>query len=195
MDVMDILEKGSLYAVIAVFLFGLLGTSEDMGGAEVMVRNALDDPQNYGVGMILYGIGFDIWIPAYSVESFGIFSPVMSLLYFYSGGFVPSYSTWCFVAALVVAAATIAIVWIFCDWSFWVKVAVGFVVGVITYYLHQFFGWLMIGWGGDMLGIDAYAMWGSSITATQHPLLFWFLLLMIPVSIFAVVSKLGNRLF
>lgn len=192
----DIIDKIALAVIIGVLAYGLFETSNDLGGVDTVLAQAIDNPKDYGTGIVFFVIGFDIWTPAYPVESFGFLSPIMNMLYFYSGGYVPSFSLWVFVPAIVVAGVSTFLVCHFFEWSLFGKAGLfALFVGCLTYYVCQFIGWLMLSKGGEMLGIDAYSAWEISVTATLNPVIFWFLIATIPLSFYSIGRRVGGFFF
>jgi len=196
MGIGAVIDKITLAIIIGVLAYGVFETTQDLGGFDSVLSQAIEDPKNSGIGTVFFALGFDIWVPAYPHENFGIFAPIMNLLYFYTGGYVPSFSLWVFVPAIIVAGIGTFFVIRFLDWDLFGKAGIfALVIGVITYYICQFIGWLMLGAGGEMLGFNAYSAWESAVNATLNPIIFWFLLATIPLSFYSVGKRVGGAFF
>lgn len=194
----DALEGIALIVVLASLSVGFWESSQEIGELTVILDKAVEEPTTFGGGFAIFTISLDTWTPGIPVEMLPSWLQWISMFYWFAEGYLPHFSIWTCVFALIFAAIVTFILLHVTDWEFFWN---GFFVGVISFVLGWYgfhlITWWGIGFGADLMGLgsaQAYNIWRSAVAATRAPLLQYFFLASIPLSLLIIYRKIGERL-
>ena len=191
-DLGEILNKIAFIVMASTMIAGFWESGNQLGNIMNVITQAVANPQQAGVGTVLYMLGYSVWSPVFKAESLGSFS-FISVFYPFSEGYIPEYSIW---ACLVSLIASFILTFIFLhitDRSFWGwGLLVAVVTFVLTWYAFTVLAWFFMYQGAEMLGLShdvAYDMWKVGAETTQSPILQYLFLANIPLSFQYLIRK------
>ena len=158
--------------IVASLLLGFWNASSSLGSVSDIVRQAIDQPQTFGVGMAMFYLGLDTWTPAIP-ESFLAEHGLAWLTWFYpfTGGFIPHFSIWSALVGILVATIATLMARHFWHLSFWKCLLVWPLSFLAGYYLWTLIAWKLMFMGGTGMGLteqQVYEIWHGSVSATEN---------------------------
>jgi hypothetical protein len=197
MGVTDWFDWLASVVIISSIVVGFVEVGSGLGSVSEMVQRMVNEPKTFGLGLVIFYIGYDTWIPAIPksfLDQYGL--GWLTWFYPFAEGFIPTYSMWTFIFAIVFTTIATWITLELLDWDFWFK-GLGLVV---LYFIIGWYSWTLIAWqlmylGGAMIGLSGetvHKLWLSSVTATKTPVLQYFFLFTIPLSIIYIGKRIGG---
>jgi len=198
MSVGDTLENVAFVVIIASLLVGFYESSQDLGEMTSLLDDAIESPTTFGVGMAIWTISLDTWTPGIPIKSLPVWLQWLSIPYFFAEGYIPHFSLWTALFALVVSVVVTFLVLHLTDLEFqwW-----GLLIAVVTFLL-AWWGWhaitfFGIGFGADMMGLGSdvgYQVWRNAVESTSGPLLQYFFFATIPLSCWILYRKVATHI-
>ena len=199
MGVGDVLGNVALIVIIASLAVGFYESSNDLGEMTVILDEAIEAPTTFGTGLLIFTFSLDTWTPGIPVDSLPFYLKWLAVPYFFTDGYLPHFSLWTALFALVFSFVVTCIVLRVTSWEFqWRGVLVAIVSFVGCWYVWHLISWLGMGFGADLMGLGsetAYTIWRNAVSSTDGPLLQYFFFGTIPLSVYLLYQKVGTRLF
>lgn len=176
---------------------GLTGLSTNFGSVSSMVEQMVSKPASFGVGLVVFYVGFDTWVPCVP-QSFldRYFLGWMTFFYPFAGGFVPHYSLWSLFFALIwTVIGTWVIMHGFSLDFFWKGFGVGVVMFFVGWYVWTLIAWGLMYWGASMMGLsgqELHSLWTGTVTAQESDILQYMFIVTAIVSAIWGGKKLGG---
>jgi len=194
----ETIESIALCVVLASLAVGFYETSSQLGEITQVLENMVSRPTTFGFGAMIFLISMDIWTPGLPVSMLPWWLRWIEFFYWFSSPYLPHFSLWVCAFALISSAIVTFILMHVLDWDFWWG---GFFVAIISFalgwYCVQLLAWWGIGYGASLIGIPsetAYTLWKNTVEATSPPLLQYFFLATVPLSIYVLARRLGGYL-
>lgn len=197
-DVGSAFDYAASLLIIASIIAGLVSVGGKLGSASDLLGNVVSQPASFGVGSVLFFVGFDTWVPALPrtfLDQYGL--GWLTHFYWYAGGeFIPHWSLEVFFFSLVV---TVFGVWLFLyvtEYDFWFTgLGVSVLLFMVSWWVWQLIAWNLMHVGGGMMGLSSEqttSLWYASVTATESNILQMFFLVSLPVSAIYLVRKVAS---
>jgi len=195
MDLSDI----CLIVIIASLGVGFWEASSDLGELTELLDQAIDQPLTFGGGLAIFTISLDTWTPGIPVDTLPSWLQWVSIPYLFAGGnFLPHFSIWTALFAIVITAVVTLLVLYVSDLDFiWHGLLVAVVTFILSWYAWHCMTWVGIGWGANMMGLGSevgYQVWENAVSATSGPLMQYFFFATIPLSLYVLYQKIASRI-
>jgi hypothetical protein len=198
-DLSQVFDYFGGIVVAASTLVGLIQVGSSFGSLTDIVGKMVSSPAGFGLGMLLFLIGYSTWTPAIPKAFLdGFYLGWLPSLYPFANGYFMGFSLWALLFTLVLTIAVTLLAMHVWELEFWFE---GFGVALVSF-LGSWYAWGWIAWelmfvGGGMMGLSgdqAYALWSASVSATSSSWLQLFFLASIPISATWLSKKVASLL-
>ena len=194
----DALESIAVIVILASLAVGFYESSNDLGEMTSLLDSAIEAPTTFGAGLVIFCLSLDTWTPGIPVESLPVYLQWLAVPYFFTDGYLPHFSMWTALFALVISFIITFVVLHVTGWEFqWRGVLVAVVSFVGCWYCWHIISWAGMGLGARMMGLGsdaAYTIWRNAVSSTDGPLLQYFFFATIPLSVYLLYKKVATRL-
>jgi len=183
--------------IISSMAVGFVGLSGNFGSISNMVQGMVTKPMSFGFGTVVFYLGFDTWVPAIPKSFLDRFwLGWLTWLYPFSGGYIPHYSLWSLLSAIVWAiVGTWIVMHIFDLTFFWKGLGIGFIMFVCGWYVWGLIAWGLMFWGASLMGLSGtqvYELWKGTVTAQESNILQYLFIVTAVVSAIWGSKKLAG---